>query len=79
MTGALGILEIRSWSAAMAALDAAEKAGAIELVRRSAVSWENSEPGRVGLVGPRSALVPSPPYSGERDRVRGETARDVLG
>jgi microcompartment protein CcmL/EutN len=31
--GALGILEIRSWSAAMAALDAAEKAGAIELIQ----------------------------------------------
>lgn len=30
---ALGILEIRSWSAAMAALDAAEKAGDIELIQ----------------------------------------------
>ena len=33
MSGALGILEIRSWSAAMAALDAAEKAGRIELIQ----------------------------------------------
>src|SRR2546423_12178112 len=30
---ALGLLEIRSWSAAMAALDAAEKAGNIELLQ----------------------------------------------
>ena len=30
---ALGLLEIRSWSAAMAALDAAEKAGDIALVQ----------------------------------------------
>jgi microcompartment protein CcmL/EutN len=33
MTAALGILEIRSWSAAMAALDAAEKAGSVELIQ----------------------------------------------
>src|SRR3954454_3871680 len=33
MSGALGILEIRSWSAAIAALDAADKAGDIELVQ----------------------------------------------
>src|SRR4051812_27378098 len=33
MSAALGILEIRSWSAAMAALDASEKAGAIELIQ----------------------------------------------
>src|SRR5437879_6406175 len=33
MIGALGILEIRSWCAAIAALDAAEKAGNIELLQ----------------------------------------------
>ena len=33
MSGALGILEIRSWSAAIAALDSAEKAGEIELLQ----------------------------------------------
>jgi microcompartment protein CcmL/EutN len=33
MTGALGILEIRSWAAAIAALDAADKAGKIRLLQ----------------------------------------------
>lgn len=76
MTGALGILEIRSWSAAMAALDAAEKAGAIELIQVELNDFLGAVVKFTGRVGDVRAAVAAGEEMARQMRV--EVISDVI-